>query len=69
MGDNILAKAEDCYSTPDECLSINTSDKKTSPSSVSPTWAQVRETPPRGIEIGSISSVCFGYIFKMKVRV
>ncbi|KAH7551086.1 hypothetical protein J3E72DRAFT_369670 [Bipolaris maydis] len=56
MGDNILAKAEDCYSTPDECLSINTSDKKTSPSSVSPTWAQVRETPPRGIEIGSISS-------------
>ncbi|EUC41608.1 hypothetical protein COCMIDRAFT_105722 [Bipolaris oryzae ATCC 44560] len=56
MGDNIENKAEDCYNSPEECLSINTSEKKTSASSISPAWAQARETPTRGMETGSTQS-------------
>ncbi|XP_014559677.1 hypothetical protein COCVIDRAFT_91394 [Bipolaris victoriae FI3] len=56
MGDNTPAKVEDCYTSPDECQSINTSDKKTSPSSFSPTWTKARETPTSGMETSSTPS-------------
>ena len=68
MGDNTPTIVEDCYTAPDECLIINTSDKKTSSSSISPAWVQARETSIRGVETGSTPSVCFGYVFKTKTK-
>ncbi|EMD66833.1 hypothetical protein COCSADRAFT_24894 [Bipolaris sorokiniana ND90Pr] len=56
MGDNTPTIVEDCYTAPDECLIINTSDKKTSSSSISPAWVQARETSIRGVETGSTPS-------------